>query len=705
MPADALLYDQNVLDWVLAGELTGDREYIGRGFVHSARGLTDWEKQFIQWTFEPAKERSPLNGMSSGVYDQEYTLRYLSYGAQDSSKADEATAKARAEAAAKGGNEHPKKYSCSACDAHPGGGGDGWRDGGKVSAATSRPSPIIERMIKAPPWLFSAESDVYKNPKMAKRSPGYRGGDRVVGRYWGATPPPTALVHFVCTRWPGSDGRKIGMRLLRRWYVQDIAWVRDGASALPAPSSTPLLSPRLPLTIGSVQRAQADATAAATAAAAGGGGAGAAGAGGGAGGGGAAGGGASSKLPMRRPSPPLIAFASPIPLGDGLRDREAKCSQTISTSAYKGASPCAARWKPMRALPWDRQMLETWHKLLAILAVVTERKAVIPLFQCTGILDPRGRFGWTLHAAPPPPPAPPSSSPFSSGGAAGASVRPAAPAGRPRRGLASWWAGGGSARRLSGGFHPHNPLYERTACTFRLGEGCFSKLGYPEEIARLPREDTLQIEISADVIRAGGVPALLREVLGKSNSSRASGLLIDLQAAAMALSEDTIRAAVDHFLSKTRPEEYTPPRRSPTGVSATSAHSPLSFLGIGRRLQTGQPGDGSRLRNATTAREEAEEAKEEEQEEQQEEEQEQEEQGTAARRLQGRGGGRGGGGRGGGGRGAAGRLPHDVLARRAARFPLPTAGGFPWSGGGWTYRLGQATCNAMIRIYGQPYVC
>ena len=29
-----------------------------------------------------------------------------------------------------------------------------------------------------------------------------------------------------CTRWPGSDGRKIGMRLLRRWYTADIAWVR-----------------------------------------------------------------------------------------------------------------------------------------------------------------------------------------------------------------------------------------------------------------------------------------------------------------------------------------------------------------------------------------------------------------------------------------------------------------------------------------------
>ena len=39
-------------------------------------------------------------------------------------------------------------------------------------------------------------------------------------------PAPTALVHFVCTRWPGSDGRKIGMRLLRKWYTADIAWAR-----------------------------------------------------------------------------------------------------------------------------------------------------------------------------------------------------------------------------------------------------------------------------------------------------------------------------------------------------------------------------------------------------------------------------------------------------------------------------------------------
>ena len=43
-PADALLYDQNVLDWAIFGELSGDREYVGRGYVPSTRPLTEYEK-------------------------------------------------------------------------------------------------------------------------------------------------------------------------------------------------------------------------------------------------------------------------------------------------------------------------------------------------------------------------------------------------------------------------------------------------------------------------------------------------------------------------------------------------------------------------------------------------------------------------------------------------------------------------------------
>ena len=67
--------------------------------------------------------------------------------------------------------------------------------------------------------------------------------------------------------------------------------------------------------------------------------------------------------------------------------------QLALLSSHAAAAPCASRWRAMRALPWDRAMLETWHKLLAVLAVATGRTAVVPLFECVGILDPRGRVG------------------------------------------------------------------------------------------------------------------------------------------------------------------------------------------------------------------------------------------------------------------------------------------------------------------------
>ena len=42
--------------------------------------------------------------------------------------------------------------------------------------------------------------------------------------------------------------------------------------------------------------------------------------------------------------------------------------------------PCKFRWRTARPAPHDRLMLETWHKLLAILALFTDRTAVLPLF-------------------------------------------------------------------------------------------------------------------------------------------------------------------------------------------------------------------------------------------------------------------------------------------------------------------------------------
>ena len=48
---------------------------------------------------------------------------------------------------------------------------------------------------------------------------------RLAANFWTHTPPPSALAHFVCTVWPGSDGRRVGMRLMRRWFQADIDWV------------------------------------------------------------------------------------------------------------------------------------------------------------------------------------------------------------------------------------------------------------------------------------------------------------------------------------------------------------------------------------------------------------------------------------------------------------------------------------------------
>ena len=67
-----------------------------------------------------------------------------------------------------------------------------------------------ETVAKAPPWLFSGESD-------ASLPTG-----RTAATFWGATPPPAAVVHFVCTSWPGSDGRRAAMRAWGQWHAREV---------------------------------------------------------------------------------------------------------------------------------------------------------------------------------------------------------------------------------------------------------------------------------------------------------------------------------------------------------------------------------------------------------------------------------------------------------------------------------------------------
>ena len=73
-----------------------------------------------------------------------------------------------------------------------------------------------ERVMKAPAWLFSAESD-QAPPSTRVRL----GAVRVDATAWAAA--PWVLLHFVCSAWPGSDGRRQAMRAWGRWRHAAVA--------------------------------------------------------------------------------------------------------------------------------------------------------------------------------------------------------------------------------------------------------------------------------------------------------------------------------------------------------------------------------------------------------------------------------------------------------------------------------------------------
>ena len=52
VPADALLYDQNVLDWSIVGQIIGDPGFVGRGFSSTMRQLDERERAMIAWKVE-----------------------------------------------------------------------------------------------------------------------------------------------------------------------------------------------------------------------------------------------------------------------------------------------------------------------------------------------------------------------------------------------------------------------------------------------------------------------------------------------------------------------------------------------------------------------------------------------------------------------------------------------------------------------------
>ncbi|KAL1499872.1 hypothetical protein AB1Y20_012555 [Prymnesium parvum] len=80
----------------------------------------------------------------------------------------------------------------------------------RVLRLAAHPPLEAELVAKAPPWLFSAESDFDAL------------GRRTASTHWGTLPPPAAVVHFVCSSWPGSDGRRAAMRLWGVYHEADV---------------------------------------------------------------------------------------------------------------------------------------------------------------------------------------------------------------------------------------------------------------------------------------------------------------------------------------------------------------------------------------------------------------------------------------------------------------------------------------------------
>ena len=180
-------------------------------------------------------------------------------------------------------------------------------------------------------------------------------------------------------------------------------------------------------------------------------------------------------LASRQPQPQLVAFAGPVPLSrDGARKPE--IGSVIA-----------------------------WSQLLSLLAYETKRQAVLPLFECAGVLDPKSRYAWVV------------SKPTSASGGRN----------QPRQ----------------------------VACAYRVGQGCFANLGYPEDIARTPAAGRLTVRLTHEVLRAEGVAGVLRQLRAglAARGGAPAALLVDVESIATLASAELVRQKLAAFFSSTAP--------------------------------------------------------------------------------------------------------------------------------------------------------
>jgi len=397
--------------------------------------------------------------------------------------------------------------------------------------------PDGERILKAPPWLFTAESQVYS-------APGTRGG-WAIARDWHVWPPPTALIHFVCSRW-GSEGRSLAMALLGQWHAADIAWVIQGMQA------------HTPRAVGAARAGALYARQIE--------------------GGGDGGWASKRRAGLNIQAPPMVAFASP-----------------IASWWIKGSLPPASRDNARaERINRDKKALGAWVSFLGMAAFQTRRAPVLPLFQCAGVLDVDQRHGWVLHDG--------------KQTAAVARAHSVAAASRPEQILTGGAAGGASGgvagastsslgqrfRRFRAWAYSRNGTHTDalrrlqevgarvraralssppwpTACTYRFGM-CAYRYRLPEEVAVTAEAQQRVLRLRAATFESGGIEALLDDLRAQvtrlegdsaeqdrsSGSDRPHVLLLDV-------SEISQRVRTEDFVKSVQAQLL---RRIPLAVAA-----------------------------------------------------------------------------------------------------------------------------------------
>ena len=169
-----------------------------------------------------------------------------------------------------------------------------------------------------------------------------------------------------------------------------------------------------------------------------------------------------------------------------------------------------------------------WSQLLSLLAYETKRQAVLPLFECAGVLDTTSRHAWVV------------SKPASASGGRN----------QPRQ----------------------------VACAYRVGQGCFANLGYPEDIARTPAAGRLTVCLTHEVLRAEGVAGLLRQLRAglAARGGAPAALLVDVESIATLASAELVGQKLAAFFHSTAPTAAAERGEVEARRSAARAHLDLA---------------------------------------------------------------------------------------------------------------------------------